>query len=42
VEDKLYRAIGAIWTDLFAAPDQDLDTCLHRHLVVLSPRPRAP
>ncbi len=32
VEDKLVAELVSIWAALFADPNQDLDTCLHRHL----------
>lgn len=38
IEDKLSKTIGAIWADLFATPQQDLDECLHRHLDPLAQR----
>ena len=38
VEDKLIPQIGNIWADLFANPDQDLDTCLHKYLDPLADR----
>lgn len=38
IEDKLSKTIGAIWADLFATPEQDLDECLHRHLDPLAQR----
>jgi len=38
VEDKLRVGLGSIWADLFANPDQDLDTCIHKHLDPLAAR----
>jgi len=38
VEDKLVLTISNIWKELFANPDQDLDTCLHKHLDPLAER----
>jgi hypothetical protein len=38
VEEKLIREISSIWAELFADPDQDLDTCLHRHFDPLAER----
>ena len=38
VEEKLIREISGIWAELFTNPDQDLDTCLHRHLDPLAER----
>jgi ABC-type glycerol-3-phosphate transport system substrate-binding protein len=38
IESKLVTEITNIWAELFANPDQDLDTCLHRHLDPLAER----
>jgi multiple sugar transport system substrate-binding protein len=38
VEDKLVVEIPNIWSELFADPDQDLDTILHEHLDPLAQR----
>ena len=38
VEDNLIPVISNIWAELFASPDQDLDSCLHKHLDPLARR----
>ena len=38
VEDKLRAGLSNIWADLFANPNQDLDTCIHKHLDPLAGR----
>jgi multiple sugar transport system substrate-binding protein len=38
IEDKLVYRISNIWAELFANPDQDLDSCLHKHLDPLAER----
>jgi multiple sugar transport system substrate-binding protein len=37
-EDKLIAELAGIWADLFANPDQDIDSCLHKHLDPLAER----
>jgi multiple sugar transport system substrate-binding protein len=38
IEDKLRAALGNIWIDLFANPNQDLDACIHKHLDPIAQR----
>jgi multiple sugar transport system substrate-binding protein len=38
IEDKLIAGISNIWAELFANPDQDLESCLHKHLDPLAQR----
>ena len=38
MEDKLIVEISAIWAELFANPNQDLDACLHKHFDPLAQR----
>ncbi len=38
IEDQLRAGLGSIWIDLFANPNQDLDTCIQKHLHPIAQR----
>lgn len=38
IEEKLSQTIAAIWADLFSNPDQNLDSCILKHLEPLARR----
>jgi multiple sugar transport system substrate-binding protein len=38
IQDKLISEVAQIWAELFSNPDQDLETCLHKHLDPLAAR----